>query len=143
MTDRLPELLRWYEKSEWVALIGMRIVDVGDGWARTTLDPPVGLLNPNGAVNGGILACYMDLTGGLLVGSSLDASQPSATIELGIHFMRAAAQTPLTATARMRRRGRQLMFVSIDTVDSNGEPCVSATGTWVIGRGSVVPSASA
>lgn len=143
MRDRLAELLQWYQQTEWVRMIGMRVLEVGDDWARTALEPPADLLNPNGAVNGGILACYMDLTGGLLVGRSVEEGQPSATIELGIHFMRAAAQTPLTATARVRRRGRSLMFVSVDAVDAAGKPCVSATGTWVIGHGSVLPSSSA
>lgn len=132
------DLVAWYGRSEAVTSIGMAVDAVGDDWVRTTLDPSDGFRNPNGAINGGVLASFMDLAGGLLVGVTVE-DEASATIELGIHFMRAAVDTPLVATASIKRRGRRFMFLSIDAVDANGRPCVSATGTWAIGRGSHPP----
>lgn len=137
------ELLRWWSTTEVVRSIGMAVEEVGDGWARTTLDPPAALRNPNGAVNGGVLASFMDLAGGLVVGMTVGHEQPSATIELGIHYLRAAIATPLTATSRIVRRARNFMFMSIEAVDARGRPCVAATGTWAIGSGSFPPTAHA
>ena len=132
-------VLDWYNGLAPLRIIGMRAVGVGVGWSRAELDPPDDLRNPNGAVNGGVLSSFIDQTGGLTVAGTIRDSETAATIELGIHFLRAAKRTPLTATAHVVRRGRSFMFLSIEVEDDHGQACLNATGTWAVGRGSGLP----
>ena len=135
-----PDFLRaWYNEHEMSRAIGMELVDVGAGWARTRLSPPPGLRNPNGAVNGGVLAWFADLTGGAAIVTVTGEGGVASTIELGIHYMRAAMKAPFEGHGRIVRRGRSLVFIAIDITDATGDVCVAASGVWSARHGASPP----
>jgi uncharacterized protein (TIGR00369 family) len=106
------------------------------GQADVSLDPPTESLNPNGAVNGGVIAAAMDMTGGFAVASSGPDTEYSSTVDLAIHFMAPARALPLTLRSRVLRRGRRMCFVGVEVTDAEGKSCATATGSWALMPGS-------
>ncbi len=131
--DQAPEeLRRWFDEMPVMRLLSARLTALEPGSAEVTLTPAPEELNPNGAVNGGIIAAVADLTGGFLVMASGPASEYASTADLAVHYMVAARALPVTMRARMLRRGRRMCFVQIDVVDADGTLCAVATGSWAL-----------
>ena len=126
------DLRRWFDEMPVMRLLSARLTGVDSGVAEVTLTPAPDELNPNGAVNGGIIAAVADLTGGFLVMASGPATEYASTADLAVHYMVAARATPITMRARMLRRGRRMCFVHIDVLDADGTLCAVATGSWAL-----------
>lgn len=85
--------------------------------------------NPNGAVNGGMLAAIADQVFGILAMWASPMFVP-ATANLQVEFHR-----PLTGSATIRGEvlpgGRRLQFLEAVLRDDRGRRCVTAHGTMV------------
>lgn len=84
--------------------------------------------NPNGAVNGGMVALVADQAMGVAAIRSTPPGQQPVTVVLETHFHRPAF-TPLTLTATLLSAGRTIRTVRVDVKDESGRLCATATGT--------------
>lgn len=110
----------------------LRCEEIRLGSARMTMEPPDELRNPDGAISGQLLASLADLAGGVAAASQLREREYAATIDLSLHFMRAAREVPLLAEAEVLRRGRSHCWLHVRIRDAAGVECVTATGTWAV-----------
>jgi uncharacterized protein (TIGR00369 family) len=133
MTSRDLESLRdWFNERAATRMLSMRCEPLKPGRAVLTMDPPAEVGNPNGAVNGGLIAALADQAGGIAVSTRLDRDEYAATAQLDVHFLRPLLATPARAEATVRRRGRRLAFPNVEIRDADGELCALATGTWSV-----------
>jgi uncharacterized protein (TIGR00369 family) len=132
----LEHLRKWFNAMPIMRTLSARVEALAPDGVTVVVTPPAGELNPNGAVNGGILAAVADVTGGFAVSVGGPDSEYQSTSDLTLHFMRAALAHPLTARATVLRRGRRHVVVQIEIRDAGGELCAVATGTWVLMPGS-------
>lgn len=130
------DLLEWFNAMPIMRTLSARAVAVTHASATMLVDPPQEERNPNGAVNGGILAAVCDITGGMAVSAGGDDREYQSTIDLTLHFLRPALATPLRVHAAVLRRGRRNVVVQVEVRDDDGELCTVATGTWVVFPGS-------
>ena len=94
---------------------------------RSTLTP-----NPNGAVNGGIVAAAADqVMGALTMRMSAKGLLP-ATGSLHIQF-HLPAWAPLTFQATALGGGRRTKFVEVVVENRNGDRCATSQGTMIAG----------
>lgn len=119
---------RWADALPNLGELGLRCDEVGAGQAVLTLEESVLSLNPNGAVNGGLVCAAADQAMGVVALTALDPGSLPATATLHAEFLRPAF-APLTFRAAVSQRGRRLVFVSVDVEDSSGRLCVRFTGT--------------
>jgi uncharacterized protein (TIGR00369 family) len=84
--------------------------------------------NPNGAVNGGMVALVADQAMGVAAIRTTPAGQQPVTVVLETHFHRPAF-TPLTLTASLVPGGRTIRTVQVVVRDRDGRQCATATGT--------------
>lgn len=85
-------------------------------------------LNPNGAVNGGMVSLAADQAMGVLAIRTASTGTHPVTAVLQAHFHR-PAYPPLHFHARLIPGGRNISTVEVVVDDRDGQHCVTAIGT--------------
>ncbi len=88
-------------------------------------------LNPNGAVNGGILAAALDhvlATAALL---AMPGGCLPNTANLNVQYLRPAF-APLDLVAAVTKTGGSLVFAAAEVYDGDGVVCATSDGTFVV-----------
>ena len=93
---------------------------------------PTEYCNTSGNVQGGVLASFADAALGAAVAAHLPEDHYPALAEMKISIFRPApAGTRLTATGRIVKPGRRVMFSEAEIKDSDGKLIARASGTAV------------
>lgn len=115
-------------------LLGMSVVEVGDGIATFELSPDQRMMNPIGSIHGGIAATILDSCLGCAVHTTLPPGVGYTTAQLNVHYLRAMqpGMGPVRATGTVIHRGRTQSTAEAKLVDSNGKLIAHATTTCLI-----------
>lgn len=113
-------------------LIGLEMLEVGEGRAVFSLQAQERHANPMGTLHGGILCDLGDAVMGCAVGTTLEEGQSYTTIELKINFFKPIWEQRLTATGRVARRTRRLAYTEADIVDEKGSVVAKLNGSCLI-----------
>jgi uncharacterized protein (TIGR00369 family) len=115
------------------------------GWELIEVDPEAGTIevgfrateqfvNPNGTVQGGLLAAMLDDTLGPALVATLEPGQFAPTTDLHVQFLRPAFPGHLVGRGRVVRRGGRVAFLSGELFDASGEIVATAVVTAQIGQ---------
>jgi uncharacterized protein (TIGR00369 family) len=101
--------------------LGVRVSQVADGRAESTLDPEPAVCWPSPAQpHGGVLFALMDTTMAWAVLSAADPGFTCTTVQVDIHFTAPAEKGPFTCRAKTTHQTKRLTFVSGEILDANG-----------------------
>lgn len=128
----LDDVRLWFNAMDVSRDAGMRCIELTDVFARCTMSPAY--RNPNGAVNGGLLASFVDQVGGALIAGLVRSPDYASTADLTIRYLRPAFAEPIVGEARLIRRGRTLLVLGLTVLDGDERECVAATGAWAVQR---------
>lgn len=111
---------------------GLRCLEMGEREARFGLDDTLFPLNPNGAVNGGVVALAADQAMGALAArvTPTGAFPVTATLQVQYH---APAFPSLTMDAVVLGGGKMIQAIEVIVRNANGQRCCTATGTMAVG----------
>lgn len=115
-------------------LLGMEIVEVGDGFASFTLEPDSRMLNPIGSVHGGIAATLLDSCMGCAVHTTLPPGAGYTTAQLNLHYLRSMqpGMGVVRATGTVLHRGRKQSTAEAKLFDAQGRLLAHGTTTCLI-----------
>jgi uncharacterized protein (TIGR00369 family) len=116
-------------------LLGLRLVEVGEGRAVFELDADERLWNPMGTVHGGILCDLADGALGVCWASLLEDGESYTTVELKINFLRPVREGRLRAVGTVTKRGRHIGMTECDVTDEEGRLVAKASATLMTLRG--------
>lgn len=105
---------------------GIRITEVGDGWAKGELEITERCMNPLGIVHGGILCTMMDQVTGV---TSCTRGSTCRTINCEVRFMAPGIKGTLYAYAEAIRMGSSLGVIRAEVRNDDGELCAEGTYT--------------
>jgi len=94
---------------------------------KITFDVNEILMNPQGALHGGVMATVMDISMGHLLNKTVGKG---ATIELKIQYLRPVREGRVTCEGRFIKKGRTLSFMESRLSDQAGKLAAVATATW-------------
>ena len=116
------------------ALLGFRLAEVSEGYARFEMTPEFRHYNPIGVVHGGLAATLLDSCMGCAVQTHLPAGTGYTTLEIKINFVRAVTdQTgPVRAEARTLHVGRRAGTAEGKLIDAKGALYAHGTTTCMI-----------
>ena len=114
-------------------LIGLQFVKCEGGQSRCTLEVEQRLLNPHGAVHGGVLYSMADTGMGGAVYTVIDKDELCATIELKITYFKAARSGTLVCDTRIISRGRRVAALESE-ITNDGRLVAKASGTFSVFR---------
>ena len=88
--------------------------------------------NSEGNLQGGVMAAFADAVLGGLCASELPHDFYPALAEMKISFLRpASAGSTITATGRVLRAGKRLIFVEAEITSEDGKMLAKVTGTEI------------
>ncbi|MDP5306130.1 PaaI family thioesterase [Paracoccus sp. 2205BS29-5] len=136
--DRKRIAQQFIEAIPHARALGMRVDDLGPGRAVISMpwsDHLVG--DPRtGVIHGGVVSALMDTCCGAAVMMHPASPRSTATIDLRIDYMRAAApRQRITARAECYHMTRSVAFLRAVALDEDGEnPVAAATGAFTAER---------
>ena len=110
------------------------------GWTLRAIDPSAGTIeigftadarfaNPQGMVQGGIIAAMLDDTHGPALFAQLDGTMFPVTVDCAISFIRSARFGQFTGRGRVVSCGKTIAFTEAELFDEAGEMVARGTFT--------------
>ena len=106
---------------------GMRIEELGDGWARGALQLAPRHANPMGIVHGGVYFTMMDQVAGT---AACTGGGLCRTVNCEVRFLAAAKSGRLTCYAEAVRMGKTIHVIRARVEDENGTVCADGVYTF-------------
>ena len=123
----------WAEAYPTFTSAGLHCVEMGRRTATFAFDGTPFPLNPNGAVNGGIVALAVDQIMGVMGARIAPTGSMPVTAALTVHYHSPAIQ-PLRMEATALHGGRNIQTIEVAVHDARGRRCSTATGTMALGK---------
>jgi uncharacterized protein (TIGR00369 family) len=111
-------------------LVGMRLVDIRPNEAVIEIEMRDDLRQPSGVLHGGVTATLIDTAMAFAVRTYLTDTEPTATIDLTVHFLRPHVAGKASCTARVVRPGKRIFTVSADVVNDEGKLIATGISTY-------------
>jgi len=124
--------LAWANAYPTLRAVNLTCVELADRTATFVLDDVPFPPNPNGAVNGGIVALAADQVMGVLAARTAPTGSVPVTAVLSVSF-HAPALPPLSIVAEVVPGGRFVQTIEVVVRGADGSRCSSATGTMAVG----------
>ena len=106
---------------------GMRIEELGDGWARGALQLAPRHANPMGIVHGGVYCTMMDQVAGT---AACTGGGLCRTVNCEVRFLAAAQGDRLISRAEAVRMGRSIAVIRAWVEDTAGTVCADGVYTF-------------
>jgi acyl-CoA thioesterase len=124
--DRFDAVRAMMRADRFAAVNGMRLVEVGEGHARTRMSVRPEHLNGAGVVQGGAIFTLADLAFAAACNSH---GTVALALDVSITFARAATKGTLTAEAREVALSRKVSVVNVEVRDGRGDLVAAFRGT--------------
>lgn len=111
-------------------LIGMRLTDMRPNEAVIEIDMRDELRQPSGVLHGGVTATLIDTAMAFAVRTYLEDDEPTATIDLTVHYLRPHVAGKAICTAKVVRPGKRIFTVSADVVNESGKLIATGLSTY-------------
>ena len=111
-------------------LMGMRLVDIRPNEAVVEIEMREDLRQPSGVLHGGVTATLIDTAMAFAVRTYLTDTEPTATIDLTVHYLRPHVEGKATCTARVVRPGKRIFTVSAEVHNESGKLIATGLSTY-------------
>lgn len=118
-----------YEKPPVGKLLGWELLEVEPGRVKARYRAGEQFLNPQGNVQGGILAAMLDDVMGPAAFTLVDEGQFTPTLEFKVSFFRPAKPGALIAEGRVVHRSKSVAYSEGDIRNEDGELVAKGTAT--------------
>ena len=114
----MEKIKNFFKKDKFAFYVGIELLEVGKGTAKTKMEINKNHLNGVGTVHGGALFTLADFT---FAAAANSYENVTVAINANISFMKAAKSGILTAEAREISRNPKISTYTIDIFDENGD----------------------
>lgn len=105
------EIQRLFTTAHFIQHIGLKLVDVGQGWCETEIEIEQHHHQQDGFIHAGVQATMADHTAGSAASTLIQPGQYVLTVEFKINLLRPAKGTKLGCKARVLKPGKTLSIV--------------------------------
>jgi acyl-CoA thioesterase len=125
-------LTKTKERFPFWSLVGMELVDIRKGWAKTKIPYAQKLINANGVAHGGVIFSAADSAVGLALLGLVDRHDLITTIEMKINYLKSFDRGEIFAEAKIIFKGSQTAVGEVEVRDSDGNLVAKAISTYAI-----------
>lgn len=101
-------------QNPFVRFMGVQVPELGEGYARFTLEIRPDFHNSQGFLQGGVIAALADEAVAYALFSLVAEGEMISTVEMKINFLAPVQQGVLEAQAHIRKRGRTLSLGEVE-----------------------------
>jgi uncharacterized protein (TIGR00369 family) len=123
------DFLQRIERPPVAELLGWKLLHVERGFVRVSFTAREEFYNPEGVVQGGIIAAMLDDAMGPAGFTVLESGQFAPTLELKVNFMRPARAGTLIGEGRVEHQTKSVVFLSGRLTDEQGTLIATASAT--------------
>ncbi|TDV18679.1 PaaI family thioesterase [Paraburkholderia caballeronis] len=116
----------------WVRALALRAVEVTEDSATLRLPFSDELRHAGGVICGQVFMAAADTAMVVAISSALGGFRPMTTVSLNTSFMHAVRNGDVLVTARVLRKGRNLVFGEVELLDDQGRLAAHATTTYAL-----------
>ena len=120
------------ERIPFWSLVGMELIDIRKGWAKTKIPYSQKLTNANGVAHGGVIFSAADSAVGLALLGLVDRHDLITTIEMKINYLKSFDRGEIFAEAKIIFKGSQTAVGEVEVRDSDGNLLAKALSTYAI-----------
>jgi uncharacterized protein (TIGR00369 family) len=131
MSDLRDRIEGIFTRAPFMTLLGVRLVDVGEGWVETELELEERLTQQHGFAHAGVVSTLADHSAGAAATTAIGEGQSVLTADYTIHLLRPGAGDKLRARGKVVRAGRTLIVAEAD-VWADSTHCARYTGTMAV-----------
>lgn len=131
MSDLRERIEGIFTRAPFMTLLGVRLVDVGEGWVETELEVTDRLTQQHGFAHAGVVSTLADHTAGAAATTAVDEGRSVLTADYTIHLLRPGTGALLRSRGEIVRAGRTLIVAEAD-VWADGTHCARYTGTMAV-----------
>jgi uncharacterized protein (TIGR00369 family) len=131
MSDLRQKIESIFARAPFMNLLGVKLVDVGEGWAETELEVIDQLRQQHGFAHAGVVASLADHTAGAAATTAVGEDQSVLTADYTVHLLRPGAGDVLKARGEIVRAGRALVVAQAD-VWADGKHCARYIGSMAV-----------
>jgi acyl-coenzyme A thioesterase 13 len=134
MTDEMER--RFREGNPYHALLGVELLERGDGVARCRL-PLTERVRGGvaGSMHGGAISALVDIVTLAAIGTvAKPGDQMAGTAELSVSYLRPALGDAVIAEARVLKAGRTLAVIDVDVTDPGGRLVAKGRVSYALRR---------
>jgi uncharacterized protein (TIGR00369 family) len=125
-TDPAELIRAFFDHSPFGRKIGLELVDLQADRCRLRLPYDESLATYGEVVHGGATATLVDVAATVAAWSNpREPVAGGATVDLTVHYLRAAEGTDLVATASVTRRGREICAVDVEVAPEGSDEFVA------------------
>ncbi len=116
------------EMNPFARMLNIDATELREGYARASMPVSRKLMNPQGAVHGGVLYTLADVAGG---NAAASYGEWIATLDADFHYLRPGLNlTSLTAEAVELKHGKRVSVYDVKVSDQNGTVLAAGTFTF-------------
>lgn len=132
MTDEEKRRLAFegVKTTPYLNLLGIELVEIERERAVMSLQMQDKLRQPYGLLHGGATASLIDTATAFAVISILSEDERATTVDLTVQYLRPHTEGKVTCTAKIRRAGKRLLFVSAEVINEEGKLIATALSTY-------------
>ena len=119
-----------FERIPYVRLLGLEFVEASQGSATFALEVREELTRMGGILHGGAVVSLMDTAAAFAVHTLLEPGGRTVTVDLTVHFLRPGGGGRVEARAKVLRRGRRVIILSVEATDGRGDLIATSTMTY-------------
>lgn len=125
----------WFDISPFGKELGLRLTRLDADLVEMVMPFRPELATLGDVVHGGAIATLLDTAATVAAWSNAETAVDArgATASMTVNYVAAARGSDLTATARVVRRGRSLVFCDVDVTDKTGTLVAKGLVTYRIG----------
>lgn len=130
------KVLELMVQTPYIGGLRIKIEDWDTDWARLRLPFDERLTNDGRVYHGGAVASLVDTAGAAAAWSGHDLSRGTraSTVSMTVNYLSVADRSDLIAEARALKRGKELIFTTIEVSDVNDKLIASAVLTYRIAK---------
>ena len=128
--EELARLEEAFRQIPYLHLLGLEFVAAERGSATFALEVRRELTRMGGIIHGGAVVSLMDTAAAFAVHTLLEPGEQTVTVDLTVHFLRPAGEGRVQARATVLRKGRRIIILSVEAVNSGGDVIATSTMTY-------------
>ena len=119
-------------KAPYFQLLGMKVVELAEGYARLTVPVEERMNSLIGSLHGGVLSSLSDAAVAMALLTVIEPDEKPLTVELNINYLRPVKGDQAIAEARIVNRGRTIAVGDVDITDKSGRLIAKSRATYMV-----------
>lgn len=127
----VEQLQTMIQNVPFVTLLGVRILEVGEGTCRARLPYDDRFLQYYNLIHGGVIASLADTMVYMAQATLNGITLNTVTTNLAVTYLGTARQDDLFAEAKILKNGKKLIYGDVSVTDADGRQIAHATATYM------------